>query len=101
GVAVGEPAPCRTEAGAMNNADLSGMAVEAAVAAGWRFASLVADTDRLHYVFVAPARRRPVVITTPQQGATSIARICPAASWDERQITDLPAITFARSPHPP
>jgi Ni,Fe-hydrogenase III large subunit len=82
----------------MNNAELSGLTIEAAVAAGWRFASLVADADELHYIFVAPGRRRPVVVTTPQAGAASIAAICPAAAWAEREVADLHGVCFAGSP---
>lgn len=80
--------------------------VEHGLAAGWRFASLVADQPqassvRLDYVFVAPGMRTPVVVRV--EDATqpaSIARICPAASWAERETSDQFGIQFRGSPDP-
>lgn len=79
--------------------------VERGLAAGWRFASLVADQPepgshaRLDYVFVVPGRRAPLVVrladaVTPP----SIARVCPAASWAERETRDQYGISFTGSP---
>jgi Ni,Fe-hydrogenase III large subunit/Ni,Fe-hydrogenase III component G len=79
-------------------------AVERGLAAGWRFASLIADQPdaprvRLDYVFVAPDRRTPVVVRVDEAvRPPSIARICPAASWAERETRDQYGVVFASSP---
>jgi Ni,Fe-hydrogenase III large subunit/Ni,Fe-hydrogenase III component G len=78
--------------------------VERAVAAGWRFAAIVADQRRpgvvdLDYVFVAPGGRVPIVLGSPAP-APSIALACPGASWAEREARDLHGVDFADMPDP-
>jgi Ni,Fe-hydrogenase III large subunit/Ni,Fe-hydrogenase III component G len=82
-------------------------AVERAVAAGWRFASLVADEPsrgeaRLDYLFVAPGLRSPLALClhAGPEGVPSVALACPAASWAEREVKDLHGVTFTGSPDP-
>ena len=80
--------------------------VDRAMVAGWRFASLVADQPlppraHLDYVLVAPRVGAPVVlrVEVPEAGEVpSIARICPAAAWAERETADLHGVRFAGSP---
>jgi Ni,Fe-hydrogenase III large subunit len=70
-----------------------------AVAAGWRFASLVWDEAALHYAFVAPDRDAPVILDVPAAASVpSIALAAPAAAWAEREVHELHGVTFAGSP---
>jgi hypothetical protein len=82
-------------------------AASRAVAAGWRFASLVADQPRppglrLDYVFCAPRTRQPVVLRVDSPGADaevpSIALTCPAPSSPARRIRGRSSTTRTGRP---
>jgi Ni,Fe-hydrogenase III large subunit len=73
---------------------------------GWRFGTLVADEDRLDYVFVVPGEHRPEVLRLSGVGGTgsapppSISLACPAASWAEREVKERFGVAFADMPDP-
>jgi Ni,Fe-hydrogenase III large subunit len=75
-----------------------------AVANGWRFASLIADQPeptamRLEYIFIAPQARTPVIVRVAHGASVpSIALAHPAASWAEREATDLHGVVFGDTP---